>query len=268
MAEVGRDPKRACFFCLDPYSLLQGHTRSGRRTDLAELCQRYRSYEEAVVADPDGVARGRQVLRDYFQLKRAQTHRSRERECIWIFGATGTGKSRLAAAYAEKVAGSDYFIHQPGNLKWWDGYCGQRVVIINDLRRADVFQAGGLNYLLNITDRYELAVEVKGGSVAGNWDVCIITCPVSPDVEFTYQKEGGPELDEHVGQLIRRLSHIIELRVIDGVVQEIDHTQRLKRQHVGPSFGPLGESRLLGVSLGSVLPVELGRVERNDTMSE
>lgn len=262
MAEVGWDPKGARFFCLDPHGLLQGNSRRGRRTDIAELCQRCCSFEEAVSIDPDTVARGRQVVRDYFQLQRAQTHRSRERECIWIFGATGTGKSRLAAAYAEKVAGSDYFIHQPGNLKWWDGYCGQRVVIINDLRRTDVFQAGGLNYLLNITDRYELAVEVKGGSVAGNWDVCIITCPVSPDIEFTYQKEGGPELDEHVGQLIRRMSHIIELRVLDGVVQEIDHTQRLKRQHVGPSFRPLGESRLLGVTLGPVLADGLGGMEQ------
>lgn len=262
MAEVEREPERAGFFCADPYELLQGHSGRGRRVDLKELCKRYNSYEEAVAADPDGVARGRQVVRDYFQQQRAKTHRSRERECIWIFGATGTGKSRLAAAYAEKVAGSDYFIHQPGNLKWWDGYCGQRVVIINDLRRSDVFQAGGLNYLLNITDRYELAVEVKGGSVAGNWDVCIITCPVSPDVEFTYQKEGGPELDEHVGQLIRRMSHIIELRVLDGVVQEIDHTERLKRQHVGPSFRPLGESRLLGVTLGPVLADGLGGMEQ------
>lgn len=109
-------------------------------------------------------------------------------------------------------------MHQPGNLKWWDGYCGQRVVVINDLRRSDVFQAGGLNYLLNITDRYDVVVEIKGGSTLGNWDVCIITCPVSPDVEFTYQKESGPELDEHVGQLIRRLTQIIELRVLDGVV--------------------------------------------------
>lgn len=30
----------------------------------------------------------------------------------------------------------------------------------------------------------------------------------------------------------------------------------------------MGESRLLGVSLGSVLPVELGRVGTDDTMSE
>lgn len=52
------------------------------------------------------------------------------------------------------------------------------------------------------------------------------------------------------------MSHIIELRVLDGVVQEIDHTQRLKRQHVGPSFRPLGESRLLGVTLGPVLPMD------------
>lgn len=68
MAEVVGEHARTSFFCADPYDLLQGHSRSGRRTDIAELCKRCSSFEEAISIDPDTVARGRQVVRDYFQL--------------------------------------------------------------------------------------------------------------------------------------------------------------------------------------------------------
>lgn len=246
---MGGNHRSTGFFCDDPLNLIRNCSQRGRRTDIAQLLATHNSYKEAVLACPDIVARGRGVVNDFYKFKDAATHRNRERRCFWICGCPGSGKSELARAFAEKISGNNYFIHQPGSLKWWDGYDGQSVVIINDLRRGDVFAAGGFNYLLNITDRYDVRVEVKGSTVLGNWDVCIITSPLLPDAEFTYQRDGEPVVEEHLGQLIRRLELIIELRVINGVVQEIDRTAALKRQYGIGIFDPLAESTLLGVKL-------------------
>jgi len=52
------------------------------------------------------------------------------------------------------------YIKNP-NTKWWDGYKGERNVIIDEFRgRIDP------SYLLTWTDRYPVSVEIKGGTVA------------------------------------------------------------------------------------------------------
>jgi len=170
---------------------------------------------------------------------------------VWIYGGPGVGKTRLAVAYARKLSGDDYFIHMPGSLKWWDGYYDQRTVIIDDGRKGDTLAAGGLNYLLRIMDRYDCQVEVKGGAVMAKWDHIIITGPNDPVSEFTYHRaDGGERVDENIGQLIRRLELVIELRVIGGMVQEIDHTASLKQRYcLGNEIQPLARSQLLGVDL-------------------
>lgn len=112
------------------------------------------------------------------------------------------------------------------SLKWWDGYNGQSVVIIDDFRYASVGDVGGLSYLLRLLDRYDSKVEIKGGCRAFLAEHVIITCPFSPIVAFTYGKHtDNPQVDEDIGQLIRRLSQVVELRVLDGKVETIDITQ-------------------------------------------
>lgn len=68
MAEVVREHKIAGFFCADPLELLKSPSGRGRRVDIKDLCRRCSSYEEALALDPDTVARGCQVVRQYFQL--------------------------------------------------------------------------------------------------------------------------------------------------------------------------------------------------------
>lgn len=195
--------------------------------------------------------RGRHVAMDYFRLRDAGTHRADRPEVVWIFGGPGVGKSRLAEAYARRVSGGDYFFHMPGSLKWWDGYFGQRCAVLDDLRRGDTFSAGGFNYLLRVLDRYDLEVEVKGGTQRARWTHVVITGPVDPVSEFTYrQADGSERVEENIGQLIRRLARVIELRVIGGMVQEIDHTESLRARYAMPeSVQPLTRSELLGVDL-------------------
>ncbi len=81
-------------------------------------------------------------------------------ELYW--GDAGTGKSRKA-----RDENPDAF---PLTTKWFDGYSGQKVVIIDDFR-------GWIppSTLKHILDRYAYYPEKKGGFVKAMWEKVIIT---------------------------------------------------------------------------------------------
>jgi len=69
------------------------------------------------------------------------------------WGETGTGKSHYVH---EKHQAEGVYVKAP-NSKWWDGYAGQRVVLIDDFE-------GGIDYrdILTWCDKYPVQVEAKG----------------------------------------------------------------------------------------------------------
>lgn len=73
-------------------------------------------------------------------------------ECVFYWGAPGTGKSRRA--FSE--AGPDAYAKLPG--KWFDGYSGQEHVVIDDLHPGELTAT----LFKRLADRYPLRVEVKG----------------------------------------------------------------------------------------------------------
>lgn len=81
--------------------------------------------------------------------------------------------------------------------KWWDGYRGQRNVIIDEFRGGIV-----LELLLRWTDRYPYSVETKGGAVASQVEKFWITSNIPPN-EW-YLAVG----DESIAALNRRLTVI------------------------------------------------------------
>lgn len=111
--------------------------------------------------------------------------------CYW--GATGTGKSRRAW----DLAGFSAFPKDP-NSKFWDGYTGQRVVVVDEFRGAI-----SISHILRWLDRYPVIVEVKGSSCVLCADEIYFTSNLDP-------RDWYPDLDnETKNALIRRFTEII-----------------------------------------------------------
>lgn len=117
-------------------------------------------------------------------------------EVIWIYGATGTGKSRRAR---ELLNDGDIYTKNDGT-KWWQGYDAHEDVIIDDFRSS----WWSLTEMLSLIDRYEKRVETKGSSRQFRARRIVITSAMSPN--DCYRGVG-----EDIGQLLRRIDRIEHL---------------------------------------------------------
>jgi len=122
---------------------------------------------------------------------------------IWLYGPTGTGKTRCALESGRRLSGSDSDVWiSSGSLRWFDGYDGQPVALLDDFRSKDVRFA----FFLRLLDRYPMSVEFKGGFV--NWipSTIFITCPYDPVECFATRNQYKPE---DIKQLQRRIKKVI-----------------------------------------------------------
>jgi len=113
----------------------------------------------------------------------------------WIYGSTGTGKTRYVVEKEPNLWISGK------NLKWWLGYENQEATLFDDFR-GDFCT---FHELLRILDRYPYNVEVKGGHRKLNSKRMYITCPDHPSVIY-------PSIVvEDRQQLLRRIDTITQL---------------------------------------------------------
>jgi hypothetical protein len=111
-------------------------------------------------------------------------------------GPTGVGKSRSAwerfpHLFPVPLSGR-------GKSDWFDGYIGQRVVLIDDFL-GDEYDVG---FFLKLTDRYKMQVPVKGGFFPWIPEVIIITSNLHPDCWFGNARKESREA------VMRRISVI------------------------------------------------------------
>lgn len=112
-------------------------------------------------------------------------------EVINIWGASGKGKTRY-------VYENETNIYRPINYKWWEGYDGHQVVILDDIRK-DYCK---FHELLTLLDIYPIRIECKGGSRQLRAKKIYITTPIPLVEMWRYNRS-----DEDLYQLERRITH-------------------------------------------------------------
>lgn len=145
---------------------------------MADVVQQARSYQAAKFGE---------LFSKYVSAKR-----NWQPEVLWLWGPTGSGKSRTAFELAPDAWVS------ANNLTWWDGYCGQADVILDDFR-GDFCK---FHELLRLLDRYPCRVQLKGSSTEFLARRIIITSCYPPDRVYHTR--------EDIGQLLRRITRVIQ----------------------------------------------------------
>ena len=129
-----------------------------------------------------------------------------QRTCIWIHGPPRSGKS-----YASRTRYGDQVYEKPQN-KWWDGYLGEPVVLLDDFDK----NGACLSHLLKIwSDNYMFNGEVKGTYCRPSYTKFIITSNYRPeDIWPTTQYEDNEVLCRAIrGRFtlyVMRPGHIME----------------------------------------------------------
>jgi len=123
----------------------------------------------------------------------------------WLYGSTGTGKSRAVfeqiACMHWKIGTERWQLYtKDPKTKWWDGYESQGCAIIDDYR----VDCCTFATLLRMFDRYAFPVEFKGGYVEFRARTLFITTPKSVVDTWAQRSE------EDLKQLTRRIEHEIE----------------------------------------------------------
>lgn len=172
--------------------------RKGNRSDLGLLAQEIisgKSIETVATEYPSEFIRYHGGIKAFHHLTHSKARNSAVPVTVhWWFGPTGVGKSRKAF----ETFGDSAYIKM--NDKWWDGYAGQNIVIFDDYRP----NLCPFNELLRILDRYPFRVQLKGSSMELSATTFVITTTSRPEALW------HSRTDEQIGQLLRRISNIIQ----------------------------------------------------------
>jgi len=166
--------------------------KQGQRNDLKEIKDRIAqkfNIRDLVCTE---------VIKNYQGLRMAENLmkyfepvRDKAPEIHWRYGEAGAGKTHYIY---DKHDIKDIFV--PINFKWWEGYDGHPVVLLDDIR-GDFCK---YHEILKVLDRYPYRVECKGGSRQLLAETIYITAPCHPeDMWYTVEDKN---------QLLRRLTTI------------------------------------------------------------
>lgn len=170
--------------------------RKGKRSDLEALAKLVTDghYDQIVTDYPKEIIlhdKGLKALKYQVELSSIWSEIP-DKQVIWIWGPSGTGKTTRAQ---EMTQGKSRYIKVGGTGKWFDGYMGQPVAVLEELRPSDIPDS----LLLQILDKWTMQVETKGGMTIWKAATVIVTTPLSPENFWL----GKPE---DIKQLRRRIT--------------------------------------------------------------
>lgn len=180
--------------------------KQGDRNDLKDVVKRIRegetSAEDILMEDPGYYhmyGRTIEKAEDVLLRKRFRTEMTKG---TWYYGPTGSGKSHLA------FQDFDPSTHYVKCLKdqWWDGYTGQKTVILNEFRGEISF-----GEMLALTDKWPHSVKRRNREPTPFLaEHVIVTSAMSPAEIFRKLNS-----DDRIEQLTRRFDIGLKLPDLD-----------------------------------------------------
>ena len=141
------------------------------------------------------------TLTDYRQqtLKTGPYHLKLKLKNLWIWGEPGTGKSYFAES-------RNMTTYVKNTNKWWDGYQGQELVIIEDLDPDSCKHMA--KFLKNWADDYPFLAEIKGAAQLWPPTFCFI-------ITSNYHPQDCFENQQDLQAILRRFS-VIKFSLLRG----------------------------------------------------
>lgn len=201
-------------YCGKGEVIIQKEGKPGKRSDLedvVELVKQGASIKDIKEEYP------MQYIKFHGGIEKLVTQKKRDfkPEVVWIWGKTGTGKTRMVVE-----SEPDLWISGK-NLRWWNNYENEEAVLLDDFR-GDFCT---FHELLRILDRYPYRVEVKYGSRELNSKRIYITSCHPPESVY--------ETREDIQQLLRRIDRVVQSdSVVTLAVTEVERGNSGSLQNV------------------------------------
>ncbi len=209
MKDAHKDHPERIFVCDNRVRAKQSVEQSERLETFVEQLRAGQSLREIVAEDAVGSALEYQRLEWLASKLRAK--RSEKPQVVWCYGPTNTGKSTWCHEQAALID-ADYYIHG-GKFEWFEGYDGQKAIVIEEFRGSDC----KLSKLLRFLDRWPMRVMNKGSSTQMVATHVFINSCFKPD-------ECYRTLAEDLNQLKRRIDVLYEFEIVAGVYVRTDRS--------------------------------------------
>lgn len=160
----------------------------GKRNDITDFLEDVESNgkRKAVAKDPATYVKYHKGLDKAWAILHEPELRTDYPEVYWVYGPSGIGKTGFGASTSYVII---------NNYPWFDGYLDQETVILDEIDKAEI----PLRVLLQLTDRYDIHVQVKGSTVRFNPPRIVITSSVHPKTLYP---------DTEWQQIRRRLKNV------------------------------------------------------------
>lgn len=198
------------------YSVYIGDSNQGERTDLKKIADKIKNremtIEDVMDENPQLFCQYKNGLKEIAN-KAYRIKRTTKTKVIVIYGASGSGKSRDAFNRDDVYR----LTKGNGNAVWFDGYNYNKTVVIDDFYGWLPFDT-----LLQLTDRYDYNVDVKGSKMTFNSPTIVITSNKSPLEWYSNLSE------EHKYALLRRIDECYyytkdtKYNVMEGIKKKME----------------------------------------------
>lgn len=195
----------------------------GAGAKFEEICQQVLKGGEAALQKvidehPGTFVRSYRGLRELVSARAPQRDLEEPPKCVYAFGEPGSGKSTLIHKMAkeEAKATNEQIYYMGSSFPWFDGYTGEKIVVIDDIRDRDFKgQPVSLNFMTKMIDRFANKVQIKGGStnlLAHSFYLSSVLHPAD-----MWNRDAHDPVD----QFLRRITDLYECKLVNDEHQSV-----------------------------------------------